>query len=168
MIRVEVTGLRQLIDALDEVDKNAVKHIRKEITTVSKAVAANARARVPDNPISGWGPWTQRGRDLGFNSTAVSSGIRTRTNRFRRGGVNRGYGVDVVDSNAAGNIFEVIGDKSRVTSTTGAQFVDSIADRFRGRPPRLLLPAYYSAVTPQVKERIAETILDEARKAGLA
>jgi hypothetical protein len=166
-MRVEVTGLRALIDALDQVDKNAVKHIRKEITTVSKAVVANAKGRVPDGPLSGWGAWKSGNRDLSFDASAVAGGIRVQSNRFRRGGVNRGFGYDVVNKNPAGSIFEVIGDKSRTTSKTGEQFVDSIVARFSGKPPRILMPAYYSAVTPEVQERIKDQILQEARRAGL-
>lgn len=166
MIKVEVTGLRQIIDALDQIDKNAVKHIRKEITSVAKDVVASAQGSV-DQPLSGWGGWGANGRDLGFDPGMVSKGIRVKSNRFRSRGVNRGFGYDVVNSNAAGAIFEVIGDKSRVSSDKGAQFVDSIVAKFGMRRPRILMPAYYSAVTPEVKERIKDAILDEARKAGL-
>jgi hypothetical protein len=167
MLKMEVTGLRRMIDALDEMDKNAVKHIRKEITSVAKQVVASARGQVPDNPVSGWGSWKAANRDLGFDPGMVSKSIGIKNNRFRRGGVNRGFGYDVVNSNAAGAIFEVIGDKSRVSSDKGAQFVDSITGRFGMARPRILMPAYYSVMDDSVRERIKDTILSEARKAGL-
>jgi hypothetical protein len=168
MIRVEVTGLRQLINALDQIDKNAVKHIRKEITSAAKVVVASAQGSVSDQPLSGWGTWGGKsGRDLGFDPGMVSKGIRIKSNRFRRGGVNRGFGYDVVNSNAAGAILEVIGDKSRVSSDKGAQFVDSITARYGMTRPRILMPAYYAGMTPEVRERIRDAILDEARKAGI-
>jgi len=165
--KVEVTGLRQIVDALNEVDKKAVKVIKKEIATVAEQVVTNAQGRVSGLPISGWGNWSNNGRDLGFDIQSVVTGIKVKANRFRSKGVNRGFGYDVVNSNAGGSIFEVVGDKSRVVDARGGNFVDAINARFGAKRPRLLMPAYYSAVTPEVKERIAEQITNEARKAGL-
>ena len=164
--RVEVTGLRAVIDALGEVDKKAVKAIQKEITTAAKAVVKDAQSRVTGYPISNWGNWTTaNGRDLSFNPETVAAGFKVKANRFRRQGTNRGFGYDVVQSNAGGSVFEVIGDGSRVT--TGQQFVDTIANRFGSKRPRILMPAYYSAITPELREKIRDQIIDEARKAGL-
>lgn len=164
--RVEVTGLRAIINALGEVDKKAVKEIQKGITGAAKDVVKDAQSRVTGFPISNWGNWaTANGRDLSFDPVAVADGLKVKANRFRKQGVNRGFGYDVVQSNAGGNVFEVIGDGSRVT--TGQQFVDTIANRFGNKRPRILMPAYYSAITPELRRKIRDKIVDEARKAGL-
>jgi hypothetical protein len=98
----------------------------------------------------------------------VAGGIRVQSNRFRRGGVNRGFGYDVVNKNPAGSIFEVIGDKSRTTSDRGAQFVDSINARYQQRKgPRTLLPAYYSVMGEGFREDILNEIKSEAKRLGL-
>ncbi len=164
---IEVTGLRQLMSALDEIDKAATKHIRKSINDVSTAVKVNAAGRITETPLGNWGTWKSGSRDLSFDTAAVASGFRITRNSFRKRGVSRGYGVDVRQASPGGSIFEVIGDKSRTSGPRGVQFVDSIVAKAGMTRPRSLLPAYYSAVTPEVQERIKEQILDEARKAGL-
>ena len=165
--RIEVTGLRQLINALDEIDKGATRKIRAEITSVANAVKVNAAGRVTQQPLGNWGKWTYRGRDLNFDTGAVSAGFKVQRNNFRKRGVSRGFGVDVRQASAAGSIFEVIGDKSRVSGPKGEQFVDSIVAKGGLTRPRSLLPAYYSAVTPDVQERIRDQIISEAKRLGL-
>lgn len=167
--KVEVTGLRQLMDALDEIDKKATARIRKEINTVAKAVQVYASGHV-EPPLSNWGSWiySKDGRDLGFNDTAVAAGFKVQRNSYRKRGVSRGYGVDVRQASPGGSIFEVIGDKSRTSGPVGDTFVDNFLGKVGNRKsPRSLLPAYYSAVTPDVQERIKNQIIEEARKAGL-
>jgi hypothetical protein len=158
--KIEVTGLRALIDALGETDKKAVKAIQTEIKDVSEQVVTNAQGRIGGLPLSGWGAWNNRGRDLGFDMRSVVTGIKVQANRFRKRGVNRGFGYDVAQSNAAGSVYEVVGSGD-------SPFVQNIVDRSGTARPRTLLPAYYSAVTPEVQERIKDKITDEARKAGL-
>lgn len=166
--RVEVTGLRQIMNALDEIDKKATKRIRDEINKVAKAVQVNAAGGI-SQPLTNWGQWTWSvdGRDFSFNESTVAAGFKVYRSNFRKRGVSRGYGVDVRQALPAGSIFEVIGDKSRTSGRRGQSFVDSVVRKAGGTYPRSLLPAYYSAVTPEVKERIANQILEEARKAGL-
>lgn len=168
--KVEVTGLRQLLNALDEVDKKATVRIRSEINKVANAVKVNAAGQITQTPLSHWGAWidSDSGRDLGFSTAGVASGFKVARSNFRKRGVSRGYGVDVRQASPGGSIFEVIGDKSRTRGPQGDNFVDQVLAKVGNkRPPRSLLPAYYSAVTPDVQERIAAQILDEARKAGL-
>jgi len=167
--KMEVTGLRELINALGDVDKKAVKVIQTEIKEVSEQVVTNAQGRIGGLPMSGWGVWNHNGRDLGFDLRSVVTGIKVQANRFRKRGVNRGFGYDVVQSNAGGSVFEVIGDGSRINPDhwAGQHFVQNVVDRFGMARPRTLMPAYYSAVSPEVQERIKDKITDEARKAGL-
>ncbi|MFM1964650.1 MAG: hypothetical protein RL134_375 [Actinomycetota bacterium] len=166
--KVEVTGLRQILDALGEVDKSAVRRVTDAIARAAKDVAAEASYLTPhDNPVSNWGQWDARGRDLSYSGPAASSGFKMQRNNFRRRGVSAGAGWTVVQSNAGGNIYEVIGDGSRVTSPSGQNLVDSINARYGTRKPRSLFPAYYAGVPEDLAERISDQILDEARKAGL-
>jgi len=165
---VEISGLRQILDALAEVDKKAAKRITDAISKAAKNVAMEASYITPgDNPVSNWGQWSARGRDLGYSGAAASAGFKVTRNNFRRRGVSAGAGWDVIQSNAGGNIYEVIGDGSRVTSASGQNLVDSINARFGERKPRSLLPAYYAGIPADLAEQISEQILDEARRAGL-
>ncbi len=170
---VEVTGLRQLINALEATDKRAAKMVTNEITKAGRQVATEARRLAPtEEPVSNWGTWnatTARGasRDLGFDPVKVAKGFRVQRNRFRRRGVNAGIGWSVYQSNAGGSIFEVMGSGRRVTTRSGASMVRTINRRFPGRQPRSLFGAYYRVMTPAMRDRIRDMIVAEARKAGL-
>jgi hypothetical protein len=165
--RVEVTGFRELYDALAETDKKAARLVVREITKAGKRVAVDASYRAPGkNPLSNWGPFADRGRDLTYEAPAVSAGFKVRRNNFRRRGISAGIGFDVAQRNAGGAMFEVIGDGSRVRTPAGAHLVKIINERFGTRRPRSLFPAYYAQMEGQ-RERIRDLILTEARKAGL-
>lgn len=168
--QIEVTGMRQVFNALEKWDAAAAKTINRRITQAGKQVAIQASYLAPgSNPLSNWGAWTEqrRGRDLSFDSTAVASGFKVRRNNFRRRGVSAGIAWEVYQSNPAGSIFEVMGDKSRVTTNAGAHLVDTVTNRFPRKQPRTLIPAYYSVMTPDLRDEIKRTIENEARKAGL-
>lgn len=173
--RMEVTGLRDLMNQLDAIDKKATRHIRSEITRVARSVRIDAAGRITENPIRNWGSWTdsETGRDLSFTAENVAAGFKIQTSTFRKAGVSRGYGVDVRQASAAGSIYEVVGTGQRVRGEgkdreRGLRFVRSINAKAGTRRPRSLFPAYYSAVTPEVKNRIRDRIVEEARKAGLS
>lgn len=173
---VEVTGLRELIDALNALDVKASRALTKTIGDAGKGVAADAAGRV-SQPLSNWGGWrtpvTGGGaggqRDLAFKPSRVAAGFKlTRSNFRRRGtGISAGAGWDVYQTDAAGAIFEVIGDKSRVSDARGAQFVDSIVSRFPRRQPRTLFPAYYAVMTDELRDSIRDQVLAEAKRVGL-
>lgn len=168
--RVEVTGLRQVVNALQNWDASAGKRINKEITDAAKRVAARASELTPnENPLSNWGSFieSRRGRDLSFNAGAVRSNYKTRRNNFRRRGVSAGIAWEVTQNNAGGSMFAVIGNKSRVQTRSGSHLVDVINQRFPGKQPRVLIPAYYDVMTPELRDGIRQMIEDEAKKAGL-
>jgi hypothetical protein len=168
--KVEVTNLKQLMNALEVIDKSATKNINKTITAVAKRVVTDATYLAPGrNPISGWGQWrfSRDGRDLSFDVGDVTKGFKVQKNNFRRKGVSAGLGFDVVQTDAAGAIFEVMGDGSRVTTRGGANMVKMINQRFPRKQPRTLIAAYYQNMNDEVRDGIRDQIIDEARKAGL-
>lgn len=171
---VEVTGLRQLFNALDEWDKSASRRIVKEINNASDKIVRNARELAPsDNPLSNWGKWTfsRDGRDLGFNPSAVKGGFKKRQNNYKRAGIKAGIAWEVYQSNAAGNIYEVMGDGQRTTTKSGEHLVQTVNARFGGTKPRTrprtLIPAYYSVMSDELRDGIRQMIENEAKKAGL-
>lgn len=171
---VEVTGLRKVYDSLDEWDRRSARVIDRMITDAGRDVVRSARSIAPNqNPVSNWGSFIEarRGRDISFDPSAVAAGFKVRKNNYRRRGIKAGIAWEVVQMNPAGAMFEVIGDKSRVTTKSGNHLVDMINARYKGTAPRTrprtLIPAYYSVVTDALRDRIRQTIIDEARKAGL-
>jgi hypothetical protein len=169
--KIEVTGLRQIFDALDQVDKKASDAIKKQITKAGSEVRKAAQANVSSmgKPVSGWGPWiaTDRGRDLSFEPSEVIRGIKAQRSNYKKQGTARGIGWDVWNKSAAGAIFEVVGDFSRVSDPAGRHLVSAINRRYPGKKPRILLPAYYAGMPANLKDDIRDQILTEARKAGL-
>ena len=168
--KIEVTNLKQLTNALEVIDKSAAKSINKTIVNVAKRVVVDATYLMPSgNPISNWGQWrfSRDGRDLSFDSGAVAKAFRVQKNNFKRKGVSAGLGFDVVQTNAAGAIFELMGDGSRVTTERGVSMVNVINKRFPRKQPRTLMAAYYQNMNDEVRDGIRDQILDEARKAGL-
>ena len=172
-VKVEVTGLRQILDALDTVDKKATDRIRRQITKAGGDVRKAAQANVSrmGRPVSNWGPWVEtasgRGRDLSFDPGTVVSKIKLQRSNYKKGGVARGISWDVVNDSPAGAIFEVVGDFSRTTDEAGEHLVRAINRRYPGKKPRILLPAYYDGMPKNLQDEIADQILTEARKAGL-
>jgi|GEM_PF-2141347 len=168
--KIEVTGLRQVYDALKEMDKAAMREIEKTIRKAGGEVATNASYIVPGGgALTNWGTWTdsKTGRDLGFDASAVASSIKLRKSNYRKRGVSRGVSWDVVQGNPGGAIWEVVGDYSRVRNRRGEAFVDAINARYPKRQPRSLFPAYYSVMSPELREQIAQRIVKAAREAGL-
>lgn len=172
--KIQVTGLRELFNALEEWDKKASDALRRRIRKAGGQVATAASYISPGRPpVSGWGKWTfsRDGRDLSFDPAAVARGFKVRQNNFRRKGVSAGLGFDVYQGNAGGSIFEVLGNESRVGQTNfnwqGSGFVTNIRNRFPRHEPRSLFAAYYEVMTPELQNEIRDSIIDAARKAGL-
>ncbi len=180
MIRytVDVTGLRQIYDALRDTDKAATRILEREITGAAKDVQWAAATSVPGNPVSGWGPWrwSRDGRDIGFSPSQVAAGFKVRKSNYRSRGVNRGVSWSVQQMDAAGAIFEAMGDESRVTEEPlyrqqALHMVRTVASRFPmpSKGSRILTRAYYKGIpdASAFRERIADMIVDAARRAGL-
>lgn len=168
--RVEVTGLRQVFDALDEFDKQAANQLRKRIKSAGSKVATTASYLAPgSNPISNWGQWTdsRSGRNLSYEPSQVSRGFKVREQKFRTRGVSRGFAIEAYQGNAAGAIYELMGTGRRISTRSGAAMVEAINDRYKGRNPRSLFAAYYQVMTPELRDDIKRDIEAEARKAGL-
>jgi len=170
-VRVELTNMRVVFNALQETDNAAYRILVREITDAAKKVQWAAATSTPDRPVSGWGPWSHRGRDLGFSPADVAAGFKVRKNNFKAYGIARGIGWDVVQQNAGGAVFEVVGDFSRVSTPSGAHLVQMINERF-GKPTkgtRILTKAYYKGLgdADAFRDRIIDMINDAARRAGL-
>ena len=182
--KIEVTGLRQVFDALDEMDDQAGKLIKKRIRKQAGKVRDAARQLAPDStPISNWGPWlpTRRtfkndaGRNLSWERAAVVAGFSVQQNNYRRKGVSTGISFDVIQRNAGGAVFEVVGSGNRVGEDDsrpwrpGQYLSRTIRNRYKikNNIPRTLVPAYYSEMTPDFVDEIRDQIIKEAKRAGL-
>ena len=185
LITVRVTRMRQVFDALQETDKAAYRILVKEITDAAKKVQWAAATSVPDRPVSGWGPWrpTRRvykndaSRDLAFSPADVAAGFKVLKKNFKSYGIARGIGWDVVQQNAGGAVFEVMGDFSRITSDRryekqAVHLVKTMNERFPApkKGTRILTRAYYKGLgdAEAFQARVVGLIEDAARRLGLS
>lgn len=165
-MNVDVENLAPFINRLEKFDKDVSKELKAGIKSGANVIVDSARRRIMGNPISNWGRWIDAGvmpkstdgRDLSFNPTKVRSGIKAVPTRRRKAGVVVAYGIDVMSTNPAGSIYELVGSRGRTPRFT---------DRFGGGPyPRTLYPAYYEGIGEAM--RIIESAVDDAaRKVGL-
>lgn len=165
-MQVQVDGLAQFVNRLEKFDKDISKELKKEMRRGAAEVQQAAKSTITGFPLSNWGNWNSNGRDLGYDPSKVRAGFRVKANRHRRGGATTAFGYDVIQSNAGGNIFEVVGDKSRTTGPGGVQFVDAINAKFGQRRPRTLFQAYYKGINA-ARERMNAAVESAMRKVGM-
>lgn len=168
-MNVDVEGVGPLVNRLQKFDKDVYKILQREIKEGAEIVAADARPRVPDPALSGWGVWnlttgatgsrgavafTTGSRDLSFDGSKVRTSIKpsVRATR-RRGRGTTGIVGRVAIGNAGGAIWSLAGSK-----TTGSWFTRNLNRKFgEGTWPRALTPALY-AKGPQAIEKIDAAI----------
>jgi hypothetical protein len=173
-VRASVDGVGPFVSRLEKFDKDVAKVLKREMKQASDLVRKEAVSRVPDNPLSGWGPWMSGGRNLGYEKSRVRSSYKTTTDRYRRRGITVAYGYSVVTSDPAASIFETVGAKKAKGNTSwrsSSQFRRYVVNEYGRRPKvkggkRILLPSYY-AVIGKVHERVKTAIRDAERKVGM-
>jgi hypothetical protein len=159
MLRVEVKGSATKIDQLFRFNKTVWKDMTGEIRSAGQAIARDAAARMPSQPLRNWGGWVdaRSGRNLTYETNAarrISVSVRSReTAGFRdiklKVGFSRG--------NAAGAIFGLAGSVQGTKSMHPAgvirsrNFKRALNSRHGGSVgarnsqiwPRALTPAFY-------------------------
>lgn len=166
---VDVENVGPLVNRLQKFDKDVYKILQREIKAGAEVVADDARTRVPEPALSGWGIWSlatgsagTRGavtlvtgsRDLSFDGPRVRTSIKpsVRATR-RRGRGTTGIVGRVAIGNAGGAIWSLAGSKS-----TGSWFTRNLNRKFGEGPwPRALTPALY-AKGPQAIAKIDAAI----------
>lgn len=166
---VDVENVGPLINRLQKFDKDVYKILQREIKEGAEIVAADARTRVPEPALSGWGAWnlttgttgsvgavtlTEGNRDLSYIGSRVRSSIKPSARATRRRGRGTvGIVGRVTIGNAGGAIWSLAGSK-----TTGSWFTRNLNRKFgEGTWPRALTPALY-AKGPQAIAKIDAAI----------
>jgi hypothetical protein len=167
--RIEMTGFGRAMRALEQSDQLAFKEITKAMRDVAKDVKKEVQQRIPDAPVSNWGPWTEsgKGRDIGFYQDQARRKVSISMNRFRARGSkeNMGLAYEVKQNDAAGAAFALIGKGNRVTTSQGAALVQAVNSRYPiehwkygTAGPRGMVAAYYAAKPAGFDEEIARKI----------
>lgn len=138
---IVLTGIKETLEALKEFDKDAVKRFNKVINTELAGAERDARASVPEQPMSGWRKAdaikprkTTRGGAgwPGWDRAVVQSGIKKSKaqGKVRKGNFDYTTSAGaLLNQSAAGAIFEVAGRKTSGTGT-GKSFINTLNERF--------------------------------------
>lgn len=130
-----VTGVREAMAALKEVDKKLERDLRKRMGSAAKPLQAAAQAKIPSAaPMSNW----TRGR-YAYDGGAARGGVKVKVGGAARKNRWTWPLVTLTQSNAAGIIYDMAGRRSRGRSKSGVQFIANL-NRF-GRASRSMWPA---------------------------
>jgi len=134
--RVVVKNAKQTMDSLGKFQPDAAKEIRKSINKSINVVRDDARGMMPSGQaFSGWGAWSQGGRDLSYRNAA--KGIRvTKASARARGEAVSNY-IGLVNSTPGGSIFELAGRRNSADASFMAAFASKgYGSSTKGNPSR--------------------------------
>lgn len=171
MATAKIVGLDETVRALRKFDPDALKEMNKTIYQAMKIAQVDARQLAPEvSPLSGWARPVKEGRwaDRTFTPRAVKMGLKTKIDRARRRGTWTSKAYLLINSDAAGSIYETAGRKNpKGNSKQGANFNKLIARQsgiiVRGKQGRIA----YKAVEDNRTEIIAMSTaaIDKAQAA---
>lgn len=171
MATAKIVGLDETVRALRQFDPAALKEMNKTIYQAMKIAQVDARQLAPAvSPLSGWARPVKEGRwaDRTFTPKAVKMGLKTKIDRARRRGTWTSKAYLLINSDAAGSIYETAGRKNPKGNTKqGANFNKLIARQsgiiVRGKQGRIA----YKAVEDNRTEIIAMSMaaIDKAQTA---
>ncbi len=104
---VVVLGLKETLRALDKMDLRTRKETRQELYRAAVEVRDLAQTYVDPQGLSGWKRWKG-----GYQPARIAQGIRLTRMTFRFGNYKDRSMIAVINSTAAGAIWEVAGRKS--------------------------------------------------------
>jgi len=145
----KIVGLDETVRALRQFDPDALKEMNKTIYAAMKIAQIDARQLAPSvTPLSGWGRPVKAGRwaDRTFTPKAVKMGLKTKIDRTRKRGNWTSKSYLLINSDAAGSIYETAGRKNPAgNSKQGANFNKLIARQsgiiVRGKQGRIAYKA---------------------------
>ena len=167
---VDVENVGPLVNRLVKFDKDVYKILTKEIKAGAEIVAADARPRVPQEALSGWGAWSlvtgssgsfgavsalTGTRNLSYEGISARASVKPSSRITRKRGIGTtGIEGRVVLGNAGGAIWALAGSRD----TSGSAFNRNLKARFGNGPwPRALAPAL-QAKAPQAIAKIDAAI----------
>lgn len=172
MAAVVISGYRELLKHLDDIEPGLKKATMKEINAAARVATKAARGFIPaESPLSGWDKanYSQGSRwfERSFDRSVIVRGIQTKrghSKKDRRGYVNE---VGVTNKSAAGMIYELAGSKSAGYSRAGQRFVQAISDSGLHMPLRRVVVRAVVEEGPAVAARIKDALKAVERRFDL-
>jgi len=123
---VEILGVREVTRALGQIDKDAKKILDKGVREAAAELVTTSRGYVSSG-LSGWERWKRT--SPGFDRSKVSRGIKVSRSANRKKGTTTENVVSVINSTAAGAIWETAGRKTSGTTKAGKVMIAAITRR---------------------------------------
>lgn len=181
-VKSTIYGAKETRAALRKFAPDVLKAMDKEINSAVTTLTTAAKAELPESPpMKGWrtsyetsrkkavygmGDFTfKRDKFLGYTSTRgwvpwesgeIHRGIKRRQGRRRKTGYRYSGLIALVNSSAAGSIFEVAGRRNTpVPGTRGWYFIDKLNRSF-GHASRVIWRAIDEKGTSEVQDAVAK------------
>lgn len=126
---IRVRGLQHTLRALQVIDPEAMKALRRGFKEAADPIIQKTKRRVPARPMTNWGGWSDR---LDWDSNQVKRGLRTQVSVTKRYAAFR-----LVSNSAAGVVYENAGSRS-----PGSRFTLGLVRSGQGPEPRLLVKTW--------------------------
>ena len=123
---VEILGVREVTRALGQFDKDAKKILDRGVRQAAAGLVKDSRGYVSTG-LSGWARWERT--TPGFEPSKVSRGIKVSRSANRKRGSTTENVVSVVNSTAAGAIWETAGRKTSGKTKSGKAMIAAITRR---------------------------------------
>lgn len=125
---VEILGVREVTRALGQIDKDAKRILDRGVREAAAELVTASRGYVSTG-LSGWARWKERTAPSGFDPSKVSRGIKVSRSANRKRGSTTENVVSVINSSAAGAIWETAGRKTSGTTKSGKAMIAAITKR---------------------------------------
>ena len=126
---IQVRGLQHTLRALQVIDPEAMKALRRGFRQAAEPIIEKTKRRVPARPMTNWGDWGER---LDWDSNQVKRGLKTQITVAKKYAAFR-----LVSNSAAGAVYENAGSKSPYS-----KFTLGLVRSGQGPEPRLLVKTW--------------------------
>lgn len=157
MLAYSVKNLKETVGTLKEMDKIYADAMNKQLTKAAAEVKEIAKGYVDPIGTRNWG--TFRG---GYNASTIVAGIKVkRGGRRKRGNITSNF-IGLINSTAAGAIFETAGRTSKGKGQPGQQFIAAVTKR-GGSPSRTIWRAVDSTRGGDIQQKMFDAV-EEAKQ----
>lgn len=154
MLEYTVKNLKETTSTLKEMDKIYADAMNRQLGKAAKEVATIAKGYVDPVGTRNWGVF--RG---GYNAGAVVAGIKVKRGGARKRGTITSNFIGLLNSSAAGAIFETAGRISTGKGQPGRQFIVAVTKR-GGAPSRTIWRAVDSTRGGDIRKKMLDAVTE--------
>ncbi|HSG63092.1 MAG TPA: hypothetical protein VLA24_16835 [Pseudomonadales bacterium] len=151
-VNVDVKGVKETMRRLNSFAPEQAKLINKKIRGEANKIRDRARDYMPNTTLSNWNNWPAHASE-GYVGSMVKKGVKTTKANSRARGARYSNYIAIVNSDAAGSIFQTVGRGS-----SNDYFVTNMLERFP--EPRGLWRAF-----DELKSEVGAAIMEAVREA---